>query len=105
MVDGVDLSRIDLLSLFRIGRDGEGVEEKGVLEMIENLVEHLPPGRDPLGSQIGRELRVFQSPPLAIFFILASRIAASGFPLGSSGLRQPAKDHARNRMSSRSGRV
>jgi hypothetical protein len=33
------------------------VEEEGVLEMIENLVECLPPGRDPLGSQIGRELR------------------------------------------------
>jgi hypothetical protein len=87
VVDGVDLSRIDLLSLFRISRDGKGVEEEGVLEMIENLVECLPPGRDPLRFQIGRELRVFQSPRLSIFSIPASRIAGSGFLLGSSGLR------------------
>jgi len=52
-VGRIDFAGIDLAAFFRVGGDGDSVEKKSVLEVIEERVEMLARDGDALGFEVG----------------------------------------------------
>jgi hypothetical protein len=52
-VGGIDLARVNLAALFRVGGDRDRVEKKSVLEVLEEGVEVLARHGDALGFKVG----------------------------------------------------